>query len=96
MEGLSPEELAEMLYRALQQADQAMVQAIARQAVSRFAGMQPGRPVGGTYYLYRTLRNLDLEGILARLSREAPETAAGAPSPLQAPLAEHKTAKRCS
>ncbi|GIT77164.1 MAG: hypothetical protein Ct9H300mP31_16950 [Acidimicrobiaceae bacterium] len=29
----------------------------------RFAGMEPGRPVGGTYYLYRTLRNLDLDGM---------------------------------
>jgi uncharacterized protein len=38
------------------------MRAIARQAVKRFAGMEPGRPVGGTYYLYRTLRNLDLDG----------------------------------
>ena len=35
---------------------------VARHAVTRFAGMEPGRPVGGTYYLYRTLRNLDLDG----------------------------------
>ena len=34
---------------------------------ARYAGMEPGRPVGGTYYLYRTLRNLDLDGVLARL-----------------------------
>ena len=33
--------------------------------------MEPGRPVGGTYYLYRTLRNLDLDGVLARLTAEA-------------------------
>jgi uncharacterized protein with von Willebrand factor type A (vWA) domain len=87
MEGLSPEELAEMLYRALQQGDEAMVQAIARQAVTRFAGMEPGRPVGGTYYLYRTLRNLDLEGMLERLLREAQETADGGLTPLEARLA---------
>ena len=36
-------------------------------APQRFAGMEPGRPVGGTYYLYRTLRNLDLEGIRKHL-----------------------------
>ena len=41
--------------------------ALARQAVIRFAGMEPGRPVGGTYYLYRTLRNLDLDGMLEKL-----------------------------
>src|SRR4051812_34922042 len=59
---LSPEQLAEMLMRALAQGDEAMLRALARQAVSRYAGMEPGRPVGGTYYLYRTLRNLDLDG----------------------------------
>ncbi len=35
--------------------------------MKRFAGMEPGRPVGGTYYLYRTLRNLDLDGMLEKL-----------------------------
>ena len=40
---------------------------VARQSVQRFAGMEPGRPVGGTYYLYRTLRNLNLEEVLDRL-----------------------------
>ena len=64
---LSPEELAEMLYRALMRGDAEMIRAAARQAVRRYAGMEPGRPVGGTYYLYRTLRNLDLEGVLERL-----------------------------
>ena len=36
-----------------------------------YAAIEPGRPVGGTYYLYRTLRNLDLDGALARLVAEA-------------------------
>ena len=66
-EALSAEELAEMLFRALLSANDAQVAALARQAVSRYAGMEPGRPVGGTYYLYRTLRNLDLDGMLERL-----------------------------
>ena len=64
---LTPEELAEMLYRALLQGDREMLARAARQAVRRYAGMEPGRPVGGTYYLYRTLRNLDLDGVLERL-----------------------------
>src|SRR5438093_11322351 len=38
MDSLSPEELAEMLYRALLNADEATMQALARQAVTRFAG----------------------------------------------------------
>jgi uncharacterized protein with von Willebrand factor type A (vWA) domain len=67
MEALTPEEIAHLLMQALLNGDQAMMRAMARQAVQRFAGMEPGRPVGGTYYLYRTLRNLDLEGMLEKL-----------------------------
>ncbi|MCU1504562.1 MAG: hypothetical protein JWM12_3916 [Ilumatobacteraceae bacterium] len=67
MESLTPEELAHMLMMALMNGDQAMMRALAKQSVQRFAGMEPGRPVGGTYYLYRTLRNLDLDGMLEKL-----------------------------
>jgi uncharacterized protein with von Willebrand factor type A (vWA) domain len=70
-EAMSPEELAEMLYRALLEGDDALMRAMARQAVKRYAGMEPGRPVGGTYYLYRTLRNLDLDSVLDRLMQQA-------------------------
>jgi len=78
-DGLSPEELAELLYQSLLRGDQTMMRAIARQAVKRFAGMEPGRPVGGTYYLYRTLRNLDLDGVLERLMQQ---TRQESPDPL--------------
>ena len=71
MSALTPEQLAEMLFKALMSGDDAMLRALARQAVMRFAGMEPGRPVGGTYYLYRTLRNLDLDGMLDRLMEAA-------------------------
>lgn len=67
MDSLTPEEIAAMLMRALMSGDQALMRALARQAVRRFAGMEPGRPVGGTYYLYRTLRNLDLDNMLDKL-----------------------------
>jgi len=87
LEGLTPEELAEMLYRALQNADEATMRAIARQAVQRFSGMEPGRPVGGTYYLYRTLRNLDLDGVLERLMQEAQNEADGGMTNLEERLA---------
>jgi len=80
-EGMTPEELADLLYRALLGANDAVVTAVARQAVSRYAGMEAGRPVGGTYYLYRTLRNLDLDGVLDRLMAEA---RAGASPPADA------------
>ncbi|MGH9068619.1 MAG: vWA domain-containing protein, partial [Acidimicrobiales bacterium] len=77
-EPVSPEELAEMLYQALLRDDRDLVSALARIAVTLFAGMEPGRPVGGTYYLYRTLRRLDLDGLLARLMEAARAAAVGA------------------
>ena len=64
---MTAEELAAMLMNALTSGDEAMMAAVARQAVARYAGMEPGRPVGGTYYLYRTLRNLDLDAVLEQL-----------------------------
>jgi hypothetical protein len=73
-EGMTPEELADLLYKALLGANDALVAAVARQAVTRYAGMEAGRPVGGTYYLYRTLRNLDLDGVLDRLVDQARAT----------------------
>ena len=66
-EGLTQEQLAEMLFQALAKQDRNLMRTVARQSVQRFAGMEPGRPVGGTYYLYRTLRNLNLAEVLDRL-----------------------------
>ncbi len=83
MEGLTPEELALMLYNALLNADQMMMRAIAKAAVTRFSGMEPGRPVGGTYYLYRTLRNLDLDGMLERLMEASKKQVGGELTPLE-------------
>ena len=80
---MTPEELAEMLFKALAQGNEAMLKALARQAVRRYAGMEPGRPVGGTYYLYRTLRNLDLDGVLDRLMQEARQQAPDDLTPLE-------------
>ncbi|MGZ4688519.1 MAG: vWA domain-containing protein [Acidimicrobiia bacterium] len=70
-EGLSNEELAEMLMAALMNMDQDQLRQLAAMAVSRFAGMEPGRPVGGTYYLYRTLRQLDYDALAGRLMERA-------------------------
>jgi uncharacterized protein with von Willebrand factor type A (vWA) domain len=82
-EPLTPEQIAELLYKALLEGNEAMLRAMARQAVRRYAGMEPGRPVGGTYYLYRTLRNLDLEGVLEKLMEQAHEDADGDLTPLE-------------
>jgi len=87
-EPVTPEEIAAMLYRALRDGDQAMLAAVARLAVARYSAMEPGRPVGGTYYLYRTLRNLDLDGVLARLMNAAGDEAAGQLTRLEERLLE--------
>jgi uncharacterized protein len=76
-EGMTPEELAEMLVKSLHSADGALMNAVARGAVDRYAGIEPGRPVGGTYYLYRTLRNLDLDAVLEQLMSQARAGAVG-------------------
>ncbi len=64
-------ELEEWLEQALASDDgatrEAALKAAARRAVTRYAGMEDGRPVGGRYYLHRTLRHLDLDAILQRL-----------------------------
>ena len=87
-DALTPEELAEMLYQALLRGDNAMMRAMARQAVKRYAGMEPGRPVGGTYYLYRTMRNLDLDGMMERLMEQARQDSPEPLTPLEERL-EH-------
>ncbi len=88
MDQLTAEELAQMLYKALMDGDDALMRALARQSVQRYAGMEPGRPVGGTYYLYRTLRNLDLDAMLGKLMEAARQQAGGELTPLEERL-EH-------
>jgi len=61
------DQLLDSLLEALAGLDEAAVRHGARTAVDELAGMEPGRPVGGTYYLYRTLRRLDLKELEERL-----------------------------
>jgi hypothetical protein len=61
------EQLLDSLLEALAGMDEAAIRRGARTAVDQLAGMEPGRPVGGTYYLYRTLRRLDLKDLEERL-----------------------------
>jgi uncharacterized protein with von Willebrand factor type A (vWA) domain len=70
-DAVTAEEIAALLLKALSEGDRVLLAAVARLAVARYSAMEAGRPVGGTYYLYRTLRNLDLDGVLARLISEA-------------------------
>ncbi|MEA2902432.1 MAG: uncharacterized protein QOH36_2319 [Actinomycetota bacterium] len=66
-DALTAGELAAMLEAALESGDDELLRELARQAVARLGGMHAGRPVGGTFYVFRTLRQLDAEGALERL-----------------------------
>jgi uncharacterized protein with von Willebrand factor type A (vWA) domain len=65
------DDLVEALFRAIMGGDAGALEAAARRAVEELAGIEPGRPVGGTYYLYRTLRRLDLDALRERLLEAA-------------------------
>lgn len=61
------DELLDQLLEALADLNEDSLRESARTAVDELAGMEPGRPVGGTYYLYRTLRRLELADLEERL-----------------------------
>jgi len=59
--------LSELLLTALREGNEAMMRAIASLFVDRHAGIEPGRPVAGTYYVFRTMRAVDPDQLLTRL-----------------------------
>lgn len=65
--GPDEESLFRALLEALADLDPEALRRGVRDAVDQLAGMEPGRPVGGTYYLYRTLRRLDMARLEAEL-----------------------------
>jgi uncharacterized protein with von Willebrand factor type A (vWA) domain len=65
--------LTGLLLRALEANDPALLRALAAAVVTRYAGIQPGRPVAGVYYLSRAMRALAPDGLLARLLAAAPD-----------------------
>ncbi len=69
------EELVAMLEEALASSNSEMLRRGVREAVDQLAGMEPGRPVGGTYYLYRTMRRLDLDALKAALLKRLDDEA---------------------
>jgi len=88
---MTAQELADLLMRSLEQGSVADMRRVAAESVSRYAGMEPGRPVGGTYYLYRTLRNLDIDSVQTQLLQNAVEEGA---SPLEERLAKDQLLER--
>ena len=70
-DSLTRDELIELIYRAMRESDRVSLRALSVQAVRRYAGFQPGRPVAGTYYLFRTLKELGAETMYDRLMEDA-------------------------
>jgi uncharacterized protein with von Willebrand factor type A (vWA) domain len=64
-------DLIAALLHALETRDEALMQAVVRLAVDRLAGIEPGRPVGGAYYLYRVMRRLDVDRIATAFEEQA-------------------------
>ena len=64
---LDDERLIELLVEALRAEDFTTVRFIAGIFVDRHARIEPGRPVGGMYYLFRTMRAIDQDALLGRL-----------------------------
>ena len=69
------EALTGLLLAALEANDPALLRALAAVVVTRYAGMEPGRPVAGTYYLYRAMRAVAPDQLPARLLAAAPHGA---------------------
>ncbi|MGH3188194.1 MAG: vWA domain-containing protein [Streptosporangiaceae bacterium] len=68
---LAEDELNDLLFQAVAGRDGVLLRAVAVEAVDRWAGIEPGRVVAGTFYLYRTLTRLDLEVLRQRLRESA-------------------------
>ncbi len=64
---LSDDALRDEVLDALLADDRDALRALVARAVDRYAGMQPGRPVGGRYYSYRVMRRLDADDLLLRI-----------------------------
>ena len=83
-----------MLLAALMNMDRDELRRLASLAVQQYAGMEPGRPVGGTYYLYRTLRMLDLDDLAMRLMGMARDQGEAPETPLEERLAREEVDTR--
>ncbi len=86
---LSPSELRELVRRALDVGDQRGLREGAQLSVELFGAVEPERPVGVAYYLHKTLRELDLAGMINRISSEI-DGATVDDDPLLRSLAHHR------
>jgi uncharacterized protein with von Willebrand factor type A (vWA) domain len=71
--GAELQDLIEGLLEALGAHDAEALRGLVRRAVDQLSGFQPGRPVGGRYYLYRVMHRLNVEDLRERLVASALE-----------------------
>ncbi|MGW0590578.1 VWA domain-containing protein [Streptosporangium sp. NPDC002607] len=70
MADLDHERILDLLVESLLSGDMTTLRFLAGILVDRHAGVEPGRPVAGTYYLFRTMRAVDQDALLTRLLTE--------------------------
>jgi uncharacterized protein with von Willebrand factor type A (vWA) domain len=61
------EALFDAIAAALESGDHDRLRSLVAEAVDRYAGIEPGRPVGGRYYFYRVMRRLNADRLLQQL-----------------------------
>src|SRR5260221_5724958 len=93
-DSLTREELIELIYRAMRESDRVSLRALSVQPVRRHAGFQPGRPVAGTYYLFRTLKELGAETMYDRIMDDARAQGGGQLSIVEERLAAEESQER--
>jgi uncharacterized protein with von Willebrand factor type A (vWA) domain len=92
---LNSVEFSSALRMALRRFDKLTLEALAVEAVRRHAAIIPGRPVGGTYYVARTLRQLALSDITAELNAAADTGETSRPSlPIDTIILKHQNQER--
>lgn len=69
---LEDQGLRDVLVTALAHRNRPLLREIATEAVERYAKLQPGRAVAGTYAIFRTMRALDVEVLLRDVESASP------------------------
>ncbi|MCW2522661.1 MAG: domain containing CoxE-like protein [Frankiales bacterium] len=83
LDSLDDASIRQLLIETLEQGDESSLlqRNLAQLLVARHAAIQPGRAVAGTYYLFRTMRAVNPEGVVVELVQRAEQKASGQPSP---------------
>ena len=85
LDALDEDELRTLLLTALEANQPTLLRALAAAVVTRYAGIQPGRPVAGTYYLVRAMRAVSPDTLPTRLLAAADPGATEASSAPEVP-----------